>query len=182
MAFTPLKLGTNHMLGVDSYVPLTTNNFEIRIYNMDGTSLTESSDLLTLSTSEIGEISEDQDVITVHYGNGLIKFPGKVSYGDVSWNLNCYCEPDVAEAMEAWRRQIYDPDTEKMGLPSQYLRQVYFLRYDGQGNIRQGLRCPGTWISGLNFGSYNQEGGSLVQLSTTFQISKVIYIPRTDMQ
>ena len=33
--FTPLKLGTNHMLGVDNFVPLTVNNFEVRIYNMD---------------------------------------------------------------------------------------------------------------------------------------------------
>lgn len=29
--FTPLYLGTNHMLGIDNYVPLTTNNFEVRI-------------------------------------------------------------------------------------------------------------------------------------------------------
>lgn len=44
--FTPLKMGTNHMLGVDNYTPLTNNNFEIRIYNMDGTSPAEFSDLL----------------------------------------------------------------------------------------------------------------------------------------
>lgn len=176
MSFSPLAMGTNHMLGVDNYVPITTNNFEIRIYNMDGTSPTESSDLLTLSTSEIGDISESQDAIVVHYGNGLIKFPSKVTYGDVSWTLNCYCDPDVASALKKWRNQIYNPVTEKMGLPSQYLRQVYFIRYDGAGNARSALRCPGTWISGLDFGQYNQEGGSVVQLQTTFQISKVIYM------
>ena len=52
--FSPLYMGTNHMLGVDTYVPLTTNNFEIRIYGIDGSSPTENSDLLTLSTDEIG--------------------------------------------------------------------------------------------------------------------------------
>ena len=125
--FTPLKLGTNHMLGVDNFVPLVTNNFEVRIYNMDGSSPTEFSDLLTLSTAEIGEIVEEQDSIVVHYGNGLIKFPSKVNYADVTWTLNCYCEPNVLEALREWRKQIYDPATEKMGLPSQYMRQVYFL-------------------------------------------------------
>ena len=58
--FQPLSMGTNHMFGVDNYVPLTSNNFEIRIYNMDGTNPTENADLLTLSTAEIGEISEEQ--------------------------------------------------------------------------------------------------------------------------
>lgn len=179
--FTPLKLGTNHMLGVDNYVPLTTNNFEVRIYNMDGSSPTEFSDLLTLSTAEIGEIIEEQDSIVVHYGNGLIKFPSKVNYSDVTWTLNCYCEPNVLEALREWRKQIYDPATEKMGLPSQYMRQVYFLRYDGQGNVRDAIRCPGTWISGLHNGAQNQEGGSVVQVSVDFVISKAIYLTKSDL-
>lgn len=179
--FTPLKLGTNHMLGVDNYVPLTTNNFEVRIYNMDGSSPTEFSDLLTLSTAEIGEIIEEQDSIVVHYGNGLIKFPSKVNYSDVTWTLNCYCEPNVLEALREWRKQIYDPATEKMGLPSQYMRQVYFLRYDGQGNIRDAIRCPGTWIAGLHNGAQNQEGGSVVQVSVDFVISKAIYLTKSDL-
>ena len=101
--FNPLYMGTNHMLGVDNWVPLTTNNFEIRIYNMDGSSPTENADLLTLTTDEIGNITEDQDTIIVHYGNGSIKFPSKVSYGDVTWTLNCYCEPNVINELREWR-------------------------------------------------------------------------------
>lgn len=180
--FTPLYLGSNHMLGIDNYVPLTTNNFEVRIYNMDGSSPTEFSDLLTLSTDSIGAIEESQDTITVHYGNGLIKFPSKVDFGDVTWTLNCYCEPNVLEALRAWRKQIYDPVTERMGLPSEYMRQVYFLRYDGQGNIRDAIRCPGTWISGLNNGDQNQQGGDVVKVSVNFVISKAIYLTSSDLQ
>ena len=93
--FTPIHMGTNHMLGVDNYVPLTTNNFEVRVYNMDGSAPTEFSDLLTLSTDEVGNISEEQDTIVVHYGNGVIKFPSKVTFADVDWTLNCFCEPNV---------------------------------------------------------------------------------------
>ena len=180
--FSPLKMGTNHMLGVDNYTPLTTNNFEVRIYNMDGSSPTEFSDLLTLSTSEIGEIQEEQDSIVVHYGNGLIKFPSKVTFADVEWTLNCFCEPNVLEALRDWRRQVFNPDTERMGLPSEYMRQVFFIRYDGQGNVRDVIRCPGTWIAGLRNGAQNQEGGSLVQVNTTFVISKAIYLKSSDLR
>ena len=95
--FTPIQMGTNPWLGVDQAVPLTVNNFELRIYNMDGSTPDGNSDLLTLSTAEIGEISEEQDTITVHYGNGMIKFPSKVSFSDVTWTLNCFCEPNVLE-------------------------------------------------------------------------------------
>lgn len=180
--FSPLALGTNHMLGVDNYVPLVTQNFEVRIYNMDGTSPTENSDLLTLSTDEVGEIQEEQDSIVVHYGNGIIKFPSKVTFADVDWTLNCYCEPNVLEALREWRRQIYDPDTEKMGLPSQYMKQVYFIRYDGQGNVRDAIRCPGTWIGALSNGEMNQQGGNVVKVKVPFIISKAIYLKKSDLQ
>lgn len=180
--FKPLELGTNHMLGIDNYVPLTTNNFEVRIYNMDGSSPSEFSDLLTLSTDEVGDLQEEQDSIIVHYGNGLIKFPSKVTFSDVNWTLNCYCEPNVLDALREWRRQVYDPDTEKMGLPSQYMRQVFFLRYDGQGNIRDGVRCPGTWIGALDNGAMSQTGGEVVKVTVPFIISRAIYMNAEDLR
>ena len=149
---------------------------------MDGSTPDEFSDLLTLSTDEVGEIKEDQDSITVHYGNGLIKFPSKVSFSDVDWTLNCYCEPNVIQALREWRRQVYDPITEKMGLPSQYMRQVFFIKYDGQGNPRDIIRCPGTWIGALSNGAMNQEGGQVVKVSVPFVISRAIYMKPEDFQ
>jgi len=180
--FSPLAMGTNHMLGIDNYVPLTTNNFEIRIYNMDGSTPAEFSDLLTLSTDEVSEISESEDNIEVHYGNGIIKFPGKVTFDDVDWTLNCYCEPNVIQALRDWKNLVYDPVTEKMGLPSQYMRQVFFIKYDGQGNPRDIIRCPGTWIKALHNGNMNQTGSDLVKVSVTLVISKAIYMKPEDFQ
>lgn len=178
--FKPLHMGTNHMLGIDNYVPLTTNNFEVRIYNMDGSTPTEFSELLTLTTDEVSSIQEEEDIITVHYGNGIIKFPSKVTFANVDWTLNCYCEPNVLEALRAWRKKVYDPDTEKMGLPSEYMKQVYFIKYDGQGNPRDIIRCPGTWIGALDNGSMNQTGGDVVKVKVPFIISRAIYMSKSE--
>lgn len=156
-------------------------NFEIRIYGIDGGSPTENADLLTLSTSEIGEIQEEQDVITVHYGNGVIKFPSKVTFSDVDWTLNCYCSPNSLQALRAWREQVYSTRTERMGLPSEFMRTVYFIRYDGQGNVRDVIKAPGTWIRGLSNGGMDQEGGALVQAKVTLVISKVEYLTEEEI-
>lgn len=169
------------MLGVDAFVPVTTNNFEIRVYNMDGTAPTENANLLTLSTNEIGEIQEEQDIITVHYGNGIIKFPAKVTFADVEWTLNCYCDPSVLEPLREWRNKVYNARTERMGLPSEYMRNVFFIRYDGQGNPRDVIKLPGAWISALHNGSANQEGGQVVQVSVTLVVSKAIYLTRDEI-
>lgn len=181
MSFSPLSMGTNHMFGQDNYVPLTTQNFEIRVYNMDGSSPTENADLLTLSTNDIGEISEEQDTITVHYGNGVIKFPSKTTFNDVDWTLNCYCAPNVLGELRKWREKVYDSKTEKMGLPSEYMRTVYFIRYDGKGNQRDVIKCPGVWIKNLTNGAMNQEGGQIVQTKVTLVISKCVYLTDQDL-
>ena len=159
-----------------------TNLLEDFRYNMDGSSPTEFSDLLTLSTDSVGAIEEQQDSITIHYGNGFIKFPSKVMFNEVTWTLNCYCEPNVLGALREWRRQVYDPDTEKMGLPSQYMRQVYFIKYDGQGNPRDVIKCPGTWIGALNNGDMNQTGGDVVKVTVPFIISRAIYMKPEDFR
>ena len=144
--------------------------------------MTDNAQLLTLSTNDVGEIVEEQDVITVHYGNGLVKFPSKVSFSDVDWTLNCYCEPNVLGALRTGRAQVYDPDTEKMGLPSQYMRQVFFIKYDGQGNPRDIIRAPGTWIKDLQNGSMQQSGSDLVKVKVKLVISKAIYMKPEDFQ
>lgn len=179
--FKPLYLGTNHMLGQDAYVPMMQQNFEIRIYNMDGTTPDEFADVLTLSTKEIGEISEEQDIITVHYGNGIIKFPNKVTYGDVPWTLNCFTSPNVLEALRTWRAKCYDTVTEAMGKPTEYMRCVYFIKYGGDGTVLDVIKCPGTWIRNLSNGSMNQEGG-MVEVSVELVISKAIYLKPSDFQ
>ena len=164
------------MFGQDNYVPLVPNNFEIRIFSMDGSAPEENAELLTLSTDEIGNITEEQDAIVVHYGNGVIKFPSKVNYSDVDWTLNCYCQPNVLESLRAWKKKVYDPNTELMGLPSEYMRQVYFVRFDGKGNPRDVIKAPGVWIKGLDNGPMNQTGGDVVKVRVTLVISKVEYL------
>lgn len=149
---------------------------------MDGTSPVENSDMLTLSTDEVSAIEETQQEITVHYGNGLIKFPQKVDYNNVNWTLNCYTSPNVLEALRAWRRKVYDPVTECLGLPSQYMKTVYFIKYDGTGGqARDVIKCPGTWISNLNNGDMTQSG-DLVKVSCTFVISRAIYLKPEEIQ
>lgn len=179
--FTPLAMGVNSRLGQDNYVPLMQQNFELRIYNMDGTIPTEFSTLLTLATDEVGQITEQQDSIDVHYGNGVIKFPNKVNYAEVDWTLNCFCEPNVLEGLRAWRKLVFDPETEKMGLPSQYMKLGYAIRYDGQGNPRDGIKLPGIWIKGLENGGYNQSG-DLVKVRTTLVVSRAVYMTSEDLR
>ena len=62
------------------------------------------------------------------------------------------------------------------------MRQVFFIKYDGQGNPRDVIRAPGTWISDLENGDMQQGGGDLVKVRVTLVISKAIYLKPEDFQ
>lgn len=68
-----------------------------------------------------------------------------------------------------------------MGLPTEYMRTAYFIKYDGQGNVRDVIKAPGVWCRGLKNGAMNQEGGNLVQVGVTLVISKAIYLPASQL-
>ena len=61
------------------------------------------------------------------------------------------------------------------------MKQVYFIRYDGQGNPRDVIKCPGTWIGALNNGNMNQTGGEVVKVSLPLVISRVIYLASSEV-
>jgi hypothetical protein len=64
-----------------------------------------------------------------------------------------------------------------MGLPSEYMKLVYFIKYDGQGRERDIIKCPGTWIKNLGNGAMNQDpGSSIVNANVTFVISRAEYL------
>ena len=153
----------------------------LQLLNCFGALSDEFSDVLTLSTKEIGEIEEDQETITVHYGNGVIKFPGKVDYGEVTWTLNCFTAPNVLQSLRDWRAKCYNTVTEAMGKPTDFMRCVYFIKYSGDGEVLDVIKCPGTWIKNLSNGAMNQEGG-IVEVSVSLVISKAIYLKPEDFQ
>jgi len=177
--FTPLSMGTNHMLAQDNMVPITTNNFEVRLFNLDGSQPSESN-ILTLYTDEIGDVQEEQDIISVHYGNGVQKFPSKVTFADVDWTLNYFCSPNVADAIHAWREKVFEFESQKMGLPSQYMKNAYFIRYDGQGNPRSIIYLPCVWPGAVRETGGNQQGGEVVKISFPLVVSRMQYIKPED--
>jgi hypothetical protein len=61
------------------------------------------------------------------------------------------------------------------------MKTVYFIRYDGQGNTRDVIKCPGTWIGALDNGAMNQTGGDVVKVKVPLVISKVIYLKQSDI-
>jgi hypothetical protein len=182
MAFEAEYLDAGFMLGVDAYVPLLTNWFELRINNLGGDSYASFSNSIKLATSDISEFSVSYNEITVHYGNGYVKYPSKAAYTGVTLSLNCYCEPDILAEVELWHKQVQDAKTGARGVPSQYMKNIYVSRHDGTRNansVKSVMKWIGCWPNKIAFGNYNQQGDDIVKITIDITISKYELLDRS---
>lgn len=177
----PLRLGTNHMVGNSLYEPQRTNNFEVQIVGLssltgiDGTRMpSNAGDVITLSTASYAAPQINISTINVRYGNNAVKYAGVPEFPDSTIVLNDYIGLEVEKILAAWFALAYNPLTEKIGYASEYKKTGYLIEYDPKGATARQWQINGCWISTLNLGDFNQEGGSVRQLNATLVYDNII--------
>lgn len=198
--------GTDHMLGNDDYIPYLKDKFEIRLYNMstpsqttgpyDRDNITSSfyvgkqieggpgsyADALTLSTQSLGSFKKSYGVIEDFYGNDSVKFAGKPQYQAVQWTIKGYCGIDSQEALNELDSEVFDARTERVGRPSNYMKDAYVLRDSGDGNAKYSRiwKWRGVWISEIDWGDADYTASDIVRFTCTLQVSRAIYLGRME--
>ena len=175
----PLRLGTQHMVGNDKFEPMRNNNFEVQITGLtnlvsvdkgirmgDASSVSET---LTLSVATYAAPQINVSPIPVAYGNNKIKFAGLPEFPESSITLNDFIGANTERIIMAWQRLVYDPKTQKVGKASQYKKTAYLIEYSPDGSQSRQWKLMGCWPSSVNLGDFNQEGGSVRQITMTLQ-------------
>lgn len=178
----PLRLGTNHMVGNSLYEPQRTNNFEVQIVGLTnlkgmgntGNIVSNAGDVITLSTASYSAPQINMSNIPIRYGNNTVKYAGVPEFPDSTIVLNDYIGLEVEKILAAWFALVYDPTTEKIGYASEYKKTGYLIEYDTKGATARQWQINGCWISTLNLGEFNQEGGSVRQLNATLIYDNII--------
>ncbi len=76
--------------------------------------------LLCWLSESIPPIIETNDPVTLGYGNRDAKVAGKTTFSEGSWSLKDFIDADTEKIIIAWRRMVYNPQTEQIGWASDY--------------------------------------------------------------
>ena len=163
------------MASSNDYEPQRNNNFEVQITNLSGLTTVDksqsiasnASDLVTLSVASYAAPQINVSSIPISYGNNKIKFAGVPEFPDSSIVLNDYIGINVEKILTAWQKLVYDPKTQKVGLASKYKKVAYLIEYAPDGTQARQWQLVGCWPSALQLGDFNQEGGSIRQITMT---------------
>lgn len=173
----PLTLGASHYT-TETWELQRTNNFEIQIAGLDRIVGAGSANLLTLAVQSAQLPSEQSNDVQVHYGNMLVHVAGTTTYGGTNQIVvNDAIQEDIENIIVQWRKTVYDPETDQVGLAYNYKMDARLIQYAPDGSRERVWKLQGVFPMGVEYGSLDYTSqGAVKQISMTLSYDKAVRI------
>lgn len=170
-----VQYGPMHMSTTRNYEVQRTNWFYVSIeLGIDGF---DSNDI-TLAVESVSLPAISNDPIELAYGNSKVKVAGQATFDDISLTVKDFIEADIEMALMKWRKQVYDPETDKMGWASQYKKDGTITQYGPDGSCLRKWKLQGIWPTTLDLGEMNYDGGDKKTITMTLSVDKANIVTR----
>lgn len=164
----PITLSPMHMSNVKTYEIQRNNHFEVIL---DGFG-----DEFTLSVESCPLPTVSNDPIELSYGNSKVKVAGQATFEDIEIVVKDAIGADIEYKLWEWRKQVYDPETDKIGWAADYKRNGRIHQYAPDGTYVRTWRIIGAWPTNLNPGEMNYDGSEKKTISMNISIDKAFPI------
>lgn len=173
------KLGASH-LASDGYEVQRTNNFEIVISGIgELTGNVNDTRTITLAIESGFLPSEESSSQELNYSNTLVKVAGTTTYSGGSLVVKDVISEneDIEAIIIAWRKAVYDPDTDKVGLAFNYKKDARVIQYAPDGTMTRTWKLLGVWPRSVNYGNLEYgSGGAIKTIEIGLEYDKAIRI------
>ena len=160
----PLSMGPMHLSNLREYEIQRTNNFELV--------LDEFGNWFTLSVESCPLPTITNSAIELAYGNSKVKVAGQAEFDQISLVVKDAIELDVEYQLWQWRKQVYDPETDKIGWAADYKKNGYIYQYAPDGTCARGWRMLGIWPENFESGEMNYDGGDKKNITMSLNVDK----------
>lgn len=151
-----------------AFEPQRKNNFaiEIPLPNAD-------KDLVLVALQGFSLPKQGNDVVELQYQNEKRKVAGQVSVDESTLTLKDYVDVDTRGAILRWRKQVYDPQTGKVGLAKNYKKTVHVVMTAPDGTSQRVAKLVGAWPSADPTIDLAMDGGDAVMMECPIAIDKI---------
>lgn len=163
-----VSMGPMHMSNVKTYEIQRTNNFELILEGFG--------DEFTLCVESCPLPNVSNDPIELAYGNSKVKVAGQAAFDDIELTVKDAIGADIEAKLWAWRKQVYDPETDKIGWAADYKRNGRIHQYAPDGTYQRSWRIVGAWPTNFNPGEMNHDGSDKKVISMTLSVDKAYII------
>lgn len=174
----PLEPGTGLSANdINDLEPQRMNNWTLEITDLPGQQADTQSIILGLQAFQLP--TETSDLIEVYYMNERRQYAGRTMYDGGTLSLTDWIDRGTANAIRKWRKQVYDPDTGRVGIKTQYAKQgdIYLYAPGGEAitptTVKQ-WRLLNLWPVSVSWGQLDMSGSDKVQIEVQLVYDKAI--------
>lgn len=131
-------------------------------------------DDLTLSLDTFPIPKDSNGIIEAGYLNEKRKFAGNPIFDDLSVVYKDFVDRQTAKILRRWRYEVYDPETGKIGLASQYKKKGWVSLFAPNGEFLRSIELIGVWPSAMDPGDIDMAGEDILRITMTLTIDKAI--------
>jgi hypothetical protein len=162
------QLGAMFMSNNKTYEVQRTNNFEVIFEGL--------SDNITLAVTSCPIPTTSNDPIELPYGNSKIKVAGAANFEDFSLVCKDFIKADTEKELQAWRAQVYNPQTDAIGWAEDYKRIGRLYQYAPDGTCDRVYYLQGCWPTSLECSEFNYDGADKKELTMNISVDKAYRI------
>lgn len=160
----PITLGSMHLSNSRTYEVQRVHNFEVVIEGLPET--------VTLSVISFPIPETSNGVISLKHGNADVKVAGAAEFSDGQLVVRDAIVADIERVLYEWRRQVYDPTTDRIGWAAEYKKQGYVHQYAPDGTHVRTWKIIGMWPSAMSASEMNNESSDKKNITLTIQYDR----------
>ena len=127
------------------------------------------SEVLRVSVNSAAVPHFSSQPIEIKRGNATMKFAGTPSFKDGSIKLDDFIGAGSKDLVMAWQRKVYNVDTEKVGLASDYKLNANLIEYTPDFQVVRSWILYGCWISDIQEDDYSHDSTDKRTITCTLQ-------------
>lgn len=157
---------------IGQYTPRHRNHFELQVTGIPGFDTDDG--ILVISLKSVTLPKEETNVITLPYLNTELHYAGKTTVGQFEAEFYNFCDQDTYEKLRAWRKLVYDQDTQKQGLSSQYKKTgtLSLFSPDFESYIQR-WSLIGLWPNSDDLGTADMGSDEQIMIPVGFSADRV---------
>jgi hypothetical protein len=126
-------------------------------------------ELIKLSAVTFTLPNESSEDVALPYGNETRYVAGKTMFDQATLDLRDFVDKDTRKAIVDWRKEVYDPDSGRIGLARDYKKDATLTLYGPDGTMERKCKLQGCWPMAVNHGQADHSSSDVVLISVTLR-------------
>jgi hypothetical protein len=130
--------------------------------------------IVLYSLESLSPLIETSEPIELNYANEVRYVAGRTRYQEMELRVKDFVDIGTANALEKWRRLVYNPENGSVGLPRDYKKNADLTISASNGSVVKIYKLVGVWPMTYNHGEFNMSANEAIFITCTLKYDRAV--------